>query len=178
MIKLKYPQLLPYIFGIMVILFIIITSIFVSKVVFLETKPKRITILALSVIYCTTLIFLGASGFWLFQKSSLSGSEIEKFSYNFEQLTNNYYKELDKKELLSKAFDTVLNEINDPYTTRISERFINMLENDSKKLMVSLYYNTDNDIFISSIVEESDASNENIKVNDKVLSINGISMIR
>ncbi len=176
--KPQYLYLLPYIFIIFAILFIVSISIHTSKLSLLNFENKGIIIFLVSIAKCAIMVFIGAAGFLIFQRNSLIGSEIDKFSYNFEQVTNNYYKEVNKKELLNKAFDTVLEALDDPYTTSISNKFIDYLENKSDKLMVSFYYDDNNDLFIKSIADGSKASKENIKVNDKVLSINGVSLLR
>lgn len=46
-----------------------------------------------------------------------------EFIYNFNFATHSYYKDLDRNELLKKAFNTVLEEINDPYTEVLDESF-------------------------------------------------------
>ena len=39
-----------------------------------------------------------------------------EFAFNFNYATSHYYKDVDRQELLNKAFDTVLEEFHDEYS--------------------------------------------------------------
>ncbi len=105
---------------------------------------------------------------------SLQSSGISEFAINFNRVVNNSYKDVNRHELLDKAFDTVLREIDDPYTQKLDDVFSDQMNNINTSIGYSLLFEKDN-VFIGDIY-----SNEikNIETKDKIISINGIQCSR
>lgn len=59
----------------------------------------------------------------------MQDGDLGEFAYNFNFVTSHYYKDVDRKELLHKAFSVVLDELKDPYTQMLDEDFKNSMKN-------------------------------------------------
>lgn len=59
----------------------------------------------------------------------IQDGDLGEFAYNFNFVTSNYYKDVDRKELLQKAFTTIIGELNDPYTEMLDQSFKDSMEN-------------------------------------------------
>ena len=59
----------------------------------------------------------------------IQDGDLGEFAYNFNFVTSNYYKDVDRKELLQKAFTTIIDELNDPYTEMLDQSFKDSMEN-------------------------------------------------
>lgn len=79
----------------------------------------------------------------------IQDGDLGEFAYNFNYVTTHYYKDVDRKELLQKAFSTIISELKDPYTEMLDEEFKKSMENGDYE-----YSNT-----ISSNVLNNEPSN-------------------
>ncbi len=98
------------------------------------------------------------------------------FIRNLNTVANNYYKEVDKNELLESAFESVLNELDDPYAEILQEKDMDFFYNKDDTFGYGL--NSKNDgVYISSVIEELNDQGT-IKDGDKIISVNGVDVSR
>jgi carboxyl-terminal processing protease len=103
--------------------------------------------------------------------------ELKKFIDNYNYIVENYYGELDKKELIDKAISGMLESIDDPYTTYIDESssntFTTTLEGSFEGIGVEIVNDSENNIVVYSVIKDSPAEKAGIKPLDIIKSING-----
>lgn len=98
----------------------------------------------------------------------IQDADMGEFLYNFNFVTNHYYKQVDRNELLQKAFKTVIDELDDPYSQVLDESFKESMSGND----VSFGYGITiigNDAYVSNVKDDSLGVNEK----DKIVSING-----
>ena len=98
----------------------------------------------------------------------------------YNSIKNEYYEEVDKKELITAAIDGMLDVLDDPYTVLLSE---NEADNLNKELdgeyvgfgaEIAAY--SDGSFVVNKIYDNSPASKAGIKPNDTLLKINNESL--
>ena len=103
--------------------------------------------------------------------------ELKKFVDNYNYIVDNYYGELDKKELIDKAISGMLESIDDPYTTYIDEEssnsFATTLEGSFEGIGVEIVNDSDNNIVVYSVIKGSPAEKAGVEPLDIIKSING-----
>ena len=105
---------------------------------------------------------------------------LKKFIDNYNYVVENYYGELDKNKLIDSAISGMLESIDDPYTTYIdsndSNTFNTTLEGSFQGIGVEIINDSDNNIVVYRVLEDSPASRAGIMSNDILESINGESL--
>lgn len=105
---------------------------------------------------------------------------LSKFIDNYNYIVNNYYGDLDKDELIENAISGMLESIDDPYTTYIDETtsnsFSTTLEGSFEGIGVEVINDSDNNIIIYRVLEDSPASKAGLQSMDIIKSINGESL--
>lgn len=98
---------------------------------------------------------------------------IQEFISTYYSINDNYYSKVNKEQLINIAIDSMLEEINDPYTsyidqnkTKILNEKLNGIYNDLK---VCLKKDDDNNLIISKIYN---SNNINLKKKDVITYIN------
>ena len=98
---------------------------------------------------------------------------IQEFISTYYSINDNYYSKVNKEQLINNAIDSMLDEINDPYTsyidqnkTKILNEKLNGIYNDLK---VCLKKDDDNNLIISKIYN---SNNINLKKKDIITYIN------
>lgn len=98
---------------------------------------------------------------------------IQEFISTYYSINDNYYSKVNKEQLINNAIDSMLEEINDPYTsyidqnkTKILNEKLNGIYNDLK---VCLKKDDDNNLIISKIYN---SNNINLKKKDIITYIN------
>ncbi len=106
--------------------------------------------------------------------------ELSKFIENYNYIVDNYYGELDKEELIASAISGMLESIDDPYTTYIdnddNNSFNTTLEGSFQGIGVEVINDSDNNIIVYNVIEDSPASKAGIQSLDIIKSINGNSL--
>lgn len=150
-----------------------------------KTKQFRFSeIIVLLVITLIIGVILGISIFKVIyekdQTNSSKDAELTKFIENYKYITNNYYGELDKKELIDKAISGMLDSIGDPYTAYIDEessnKFTTSLEGSFEGIGVEIVNDSDNNIVIYSVLSESPAEKAGLEPLDIIKTIDGESL--
>lgn len=105
---------------------------------------------------------------------------LSKFIDNYNYIIENYYGELDKEQLIASAISGMLDSIDDPYTTYIDEtdsnNFNTTLEGSFQGIGVEVINDSDNNIIIYNVIEDSPASKAGIQSLDIIKSLNGKSL--
>ena len=98
---------------------------------------------------------------------------IQEFISTYYSINDNYYSKVNKEQLINNAIDSMLDEINDPYTsyidqnkTKILNEKLNGIYNDLK---VCLKKDDNNNLIISKIYN---SNNINLKKKDVITYIN------
>ena len=96
-------------------------------------------------------------------------------SYN--SIINDYYKEVDTKELTNGAVKGMLEAIGDPYTTYMDSNeysnFLITLNGSYEGLGVEIS-KLDNEIYVVGIFDDSPAAKQGLKLGDKIISIDDL----
>lgn len=152
-------------------------------------ENKQFKTSELIVLILITLIIgfiLGMSIFKAFSEDknekniNTSDIALSKFIENYNYIVNNYYGELDREELIASAISGMIDSIDDPYTTYIDETdsntFNTTLEGSFEGIGVEVINDSDNNIVVYRVLEDSPASKAGIQSMDIIKSINGTSL--
>lgn len=152
-------------------------------------ENKQFKTSELIVLILITLIIgfiLGMSIFKAFSEDknekniNTSDIALSKFIENYNYIVNNYYGELDREELIASAISGMIDSIDDPYTTYIDETdsntFNTTLEGSFEGIGVEVINDSDNNIIVYRVLEDSPASKAGIQSMDIIKSINGTSL--
>lgn len=115
-------------------------------------------------------------GIFIGKSKNISDIDIIKFAEDFKNIEDSYYGELDKESLLKKALETIIDEIDDPYSTVVDQDLSNslntQLQGSYKGIGIEVANNVENDILIVGIIEDSPASKVNLESGDIIIKIN------
>ncbi len=105
---------------------------------------------------------------------------LSKFIDNYNYIVDNYYGELDKKVLIDSAIEGMLGSIDDPYTTYMDENdsnsFNTSLDGSFQGIGVEIVNDSDNNIVVYRVLDDSPASRAGIQSMDILESIDGESL--
>ena len=133
-----------------------------------KNKKKIKTLVMITVINMSIMILLVLTYFLIRFNSSVN------FIFNVNTVAKEYYKEVDKDELLKTAFSSVLDERNDPYSKILESKDIDFF--DGKKLDFGYGILLENDEAYINHLNENVVEQNTIKNNDKIISVNGINV--
>jgi carboxyl-terminal processing protease len=106
--------------------------------------------------------------------------EIQEFIKNYNNIINNYYKDVDKKELINQAIKGMVDSLDDPYSSYIDEsessNFNILLNGSYEGLGVQIVKDTEGNIIIYKVFEDSPASKAELKPGDILLKINDVDL--
>lgn len=150
----------------------------------MEEQQKQFKLSEVIILIVITLIIGFIIGLSLFkvalEKKDIktnNDQELKKFIDNYNYIVDNYYGELDKKELIDKAISGMLESIDDPYTTYIDEEssnsFATTLEGSFEGIGVEIVNDSDNNIVVYSVIKGSPAEKAGVEPLDIIKSING-----
>lgn len=155
----------------------------------MEENKKQFKLSEVVILIIITLIIGFIIGLSLFKValenkdtivSKNNDKELKKFIDNYNYIVDNYYGELDKKELIDNAISGMIESIDDPYTTYIDESssntFSTTLEGSFEGIGVEIVNDSDNNIVVYSVIKDSPAERAGIEPLDIIKSINGKSL--
>lgn len=155
----------------------------------MEETQKQFKLSEVIVLIIITLIIGFIIGLSLFKVSlekkdniaiNSNDKELKKFVDNYNYIVNNYYGDLDKKELIDNAISGMIESIDDPYTTYIDEEssntFSTTLEGSFEGIGVEIVNDSDKNIVVYSVIKGSPAEKAGVEPLDIIKSINGKSL--
>lgn len=102
-----------------------------------------------------------------------------KLLETYNTLTNKYYGAVDKDELIDNALSGMLSTFSDPYTTYSDDEetktFLEKVNGYYNGIGCEVANNSDGDIFIYQVFDNSPASTAGLKKDDIIISIDGVS---
>lgn len=103
-------------------------------------------------------------------------AEIQNFIEQYNYIVENYYGEVDKKELLEAALEGMIDSLGDPYSSYIDEStsstFNATLNGSYEGIGVEITNDADKNIIITQVFENTPASAAGIKPLDIIISVN------
>lgn len=104
---------------------------------------------------------------------------LSKFIDNYNYIIDNYYGDLDKDKLIDEAIAGMIGAVDDPYTSYIgdddSNVFNTTLDGSFQGIGVEVANDSDNNIVVHGVIDDSPAYKAGIKSGDIFKSINGQS---
>ena len=154
-----------------------------------ELSVKQFKLSEVIILIIVTLIIGMILGLSIFKvlystdNNSLRASKDEylsKFIDNYNYIIDNYYGDLDKDKLIDSAISGMLDSIGDPYTTYIDENdsnnFNTTLEGSFQGIGVEVINDSDNNIIVYRVLDDSPASRAGIQSMDILKSLDGESL--
>ena len=128
-------------------------------------KRKFTTSETLLLVVMSLLIGLAIGGLFsktniITKKSVISDKNLQEFVANYEYILNNYYEELDERELINSAIDGMMESLEDPYSVYFdkneSENFSITLDGSYKGIGVQVTKEEKTGyIFINAVLTQS-----------------------
>lgn len=112
--------------------------------------------------------------------SGIDDEYLSKFIDNYNYIVDNYYGDLDKNKLIDDAIAGMIGSIDDPYTTYLdsddSNNFNTTLEGSFQGIGVEVINDSDNNIVVYKVLDDSPASRVDILSMDIIKSIDGTEL--
>ena len=135
-----------------------------------------------SLIIITMIVSL-TLGYFLGQRMNSTtklSDEMKKFINDYNEIKENYYEDINDKEILKKALESVVNSLGDPYSTVIDNSLSNSINTELKGQYsgfgIQIANTKDNRILIVSIIDDSPALEAGLKAGDIILKMDGESV--
>ena len=135
-----------------------------------------------SLIIITMIVSL-TLGYFLGQRINSTtklSDEMKKFIKDYNEIKENYYEDINDKEILKKALESVVNSLGDPYSTVIDNSLSNSINTELKGQYsgfgIQIANTKDNRILIVSIIDDSPALEAGLKAGDIILKMDGESV--
>lgn len=101
---------------------------------------------------------------------------LRQFISAYNNLVDNYYDSLDKKELIDGAISGMYKITGDPYTIYLDQSSSSSLDNSLngtyEGIGVTVGVNDDNELIIASVYEDSPAEEANVRIGDIIKKVN------
>lgn len=155
-----------------------------------KNKPTTFRLLEVCVLVVTTAIIsltIGSSVTALLltnidnnQNSDLS-KPMQGFIKNYNYIKDNFYGDFNETKVLDSAIKGVLDSLGDPYSSFLNDaeslNFEITLKGTYQGIGIEIVNTPDNKITIHDIFPDSPAESAGLKINDAILSVNGIDMV-
>lgn len=103
--------------------------------------------------------------------------DFSKLIETYNTITNKYYGDVDKKELIDNALAGMLSTVSDPYTTYIdsnsTQSFLERVNGTYNGIGCEVYTNSEGQIVIGEVFENTPAAQANLKTGDIIIEIDG-----
>lgn len=107
--------------------------------------------------------------------------ELNKFINEYQRIVDNYYGDLDENKLIDAAINGLIDALPDDYSQTLdsseSNNYDTKLKGVYDGLGVEIVNDTDKNIFIYNIIEDSPAEEANLEVGDKLLMVNDFDLV-
>lgn len=131
------------------------------------------------VIIIIALLFGGVIGSLITISKTTPDDYLEEFYETYNNVTNEYYKKVNKKKLVNAAIEGMINYLGDPYSTYMDEaetdNFNNTVNGSYKGIGVTVSIIEDKPTIIS-MFDSSPAKKAGMKVDDVITKVNGKSV--
>lgn len=108
-------------------------------------------------------------------KITKTDKELEKFISTYNEVIDNYYMDVDKKDLINDAIKGMLNSLEDDYSYLIdedeSDNFNIQLDGEYEGIGIEIIGLTTGDVYINDVFEDSPADEAGLKIGDKIKKI-------
>lgn len=105
---------------------------------------------------------------------------LANFYKSYEEIVDNYYSSVDKSALIDAGIKGMLNYLGDPYTTYLDKNGTDSLKESLsgtyEGIGVAITLNSDKEVVVSKVYENTPAEKAGVKEGDIILSINGESL--
>lgn len=109
-------------------------------------------------------------------KENIKDKSLRRFIDNYEYIIDNYYKEIDKEDLINGAIEGMMGILDDPYTVYMEDdaysNFNIILNGSYNGIGIEIAQSTDNKLYIVGIIEDSPASKSDLEVGDIIIGFN------
>ncbi len=150
-----------------------------KKIIKKKNTFRSSEVISLIVITC---IISMAMGFLLFasfnfkSNSEIGSKELKSFIEEYNYITDNYYIDINEKEILNEALKAVVDKLGDPYSELIGaddqDYFNKILMGRYTGVGIGIYSNNSGKIIINEIIANSPAEEAGLKNGDIVLKYN------
>lgn len=105
---------------------------------------------------------------------------LANFYKSYEEIVDNYYSSVDKSALIDAGIKGMLNYLGDPYTTYLDKNGTDSLKESLsgtyEGIGVAITLNSDKEIIVSKVYENTPAEKAGVMEGDIIVSINGESL--
>lgn len=105
---------------------------------------------------------------------------LANFYKSYEEIVDNYYSSVDKSALIDAGIKGMLNYLGDPYTTYLDKNGTDSLKESLsgtyEGIGVAITLNSEKEVVVSKVYENTPAEKAGVKEGDIILSINGDSL--
>jgi carboxyl-terminal processing protease len=106
--------------------------------------------------------------------------EMQNFLEEYNNIIDSYYDDVDEKALLETALESVINSLGDPYTGVVDNSLANSLatrlQGTYSGFGIEIANNSDNDIYIVGVIEDSPAEKVGLQLYDKIIAMDGVDV--
>lgn len=110
-------------------------------------------------------------------KENIKDKSLRRFIDNYDYIIDNYYKDIDKEELINGAIEGMMGVLDDPYTIYMEDDTYNnfniILNGSYNGIGIEIAQSTDDKIYIVGIIDNSPASEAGLMVGDIIIGLNG-----
>lgn len=107
-------------------------------------------------------------------------SELQEFIDNYHHIVDNYYEEVDKKELIDNAIQGMISSLDDPYATYFdktnSSNFDATLAGTYSGVGLEVYNDENMNVIVSRVFENSSAAKAGIQEGDMIRKVDKIDL--
>lgn len=143
----------------------------------LRITSKKFNSVELCLVAIMTLILGLLIGEITFSSKNASNSDLQEIESIYTKLITDYYGEVDQEKLTDAAISGMMSAVDDKYSAYFNkeqkDEFDTQLNGTFIGLGATIGLNDKQEAIIVEIIENSPASRSNLKVNDKILSIDG-----
>lgn len=147
------------------------------------SKPKKtitFNLIEVIIMIMISILFGGIMGsFIVLSKGNTTDEFLEEFYATYDDITHDYYKKLDKKELVDAAIEGMVNYLDDPYSTFMNKKetevFNQTVDGEYKGIGVTIGI-VDGKTTILAMFDSSPAKKAGIKIGDVLIKVNGQSV--
>lgn len=106
--------------------------------------------------------------------------EMQDFLEEYNNIIDNYYDDVDEKELLDAALESVIDSLGDPYTGVVDDSLANSLstrlQGTYSGFGIEIANNSENYIYIVNVIEDTPAEKVGLQLYDKIISMDGVDV--